>query len=1079
MPQMPARQVILPRKREPIACDRKLRLHKFYNLGGTIKNFSNFSDFDLKNNGSGFILLQGVCGKEFLFTAAKIKATRGKGTDFYQQHLSNNDYYSEHDRVVGVWSGSLAEKFGLQGETVDPAVFSLFQQNLNPVDHSKLTPRNNPHSVRFYDFQCSAQKSVSVMSMFDPRLAEAHRRAVKVGMAELEKFAAVRIRKGDNYATKNFAFTGKFIYAEYHHDNSRLLDPQLHTHNVIVNVTQDSDGTFKALDSTQMYQAIRYAGKSYQNALARECIRLGYELDIKRSDKGEITGFEIKGIDEEILKRCSRRRHQIDKAIEEFVAKKGRQPTAEEVKTMTLLTRNRKMLEKSETEVEAFKRSLLTAPERQRLYVLAENARIMGDLRFMDVEEQDAVQQISKVAAQLFERHSVLKLDALLAEVQNQHLGETDLEVLQTALQSVPGLVNLKSPAGNPYFTTEENLQRENYAIETVNNTKGLLPDLTSSYRPFSEVEDTYDHSAQIKVINDILESKDPFMVFRGVAGAGKTSTLQELCKCLKKGGIENIHVVAPTNSAVDVLRSENFESAQTVAMFLQNKDKLPPQGSYLIIDESGLNSLRQGTEMMKLAMENNYRVLFVGDERQHSSVEAGDFFRLLENHSMIKKTMLAEIHRQQQQEYRRGIEYIATGSSKEGFEHLDAHGFIHEDQADYLERAAEDFVRLTDNGKRPLDCIAVSPTHRECDILTGMIREKMKSAGCIKGDENNLVESFHSWNWTKPQLGDIGNYQVGSKIFFNTRIKGIASAGEMATVEKIEDGKLVLSNGVTVSPQTIKHGIDVGNSVQLPVGAGDIVRFTVNLRTPEYKINNGSLAIATGNPNEYCLLDSSRKELTTIRLPENFKGIKYGWVMTSHASQGMTSKNVVVAAEKMSKQAFYVACSRGKFNLALHIPDKEFFKNKLLHLRTERLSVHDLSASGEIIAPVLPSAEEIRQNCRPVPEELMRKHNENVLIRMLKRIVQKVSGLFGGSPYNSPQAVAEYRKGQVLQMTVDNATEKINRKGEDHEQTIRPDNIKQSITEERPERKITDNPARVPGTSKPPRKPGPGRGID
>ena len=151
-----------------------------------------------------------------------------------------------------------------------------------------------------------------------------------------------------------------------------------------------------------MYQAIRYAGKSYQNALARECIRLGYELDIKRSDKGEITGFEIKGIDEEILKRCSRRRHQIDKAIEEFVAKKGRQPTAEEVKTMTLLTRNRKMLEKSETEVEAFKRSLLTAPERQRLYVLAENARIMGDLRFMDVEEQDAVQQISKVAAPLF-----------------------------------------------------------------------------------------------------------------------------------------------------------------------------------------------------------------------------------------------------------------------------------------------------------------------------------------------------------------------------------------------------------------------------------------------------------------------------------------------------------------------------------------------------------------------------------------------------------------------------------------------------------------------------------------------------
>ena len=73
------------------------------------------------------------------------------------------------------------------------------------------------------------------------------------------------------------------------------------------------------------------------------------------------------------------------------------------------------------------------------------------------------------------------------------------------------------------------------------------------------------------------------------------------------------------------------------------------------------------------------------------------------------------------------------------------------------------------------------------------------------------------------------------------------------------------------------------------------------------------------------------------------------GWVMTSHASQGMTADHVVVAAEKMSKQAFYVGCSRGKFNLALHVPEKEYFKKKLMAIRTERLSVHDLLASGEI----------------------------------------------------------------------------------------------------------------------------------
>ena len=30
-----------------------------------------------------------------MFTCARIKATRGKGADFYRQHLSCNDYYSE------------------------------------------------------------------------------------------------------------------------------------------------------------------------------------------------------------------------------------------------------------------------------------------------------------------------------------------------------------------------------------------------------------------------------------------------------------------------------------------------------------------------------------------------------------------------------------------------------------------------------------------------------------------------------------------------------------------------------------------------------------------------------------------------------------------------------------------------------------------------------------------------------------------------------------------------------------------------------------------------------------------------
>ena len=83
-----------------------------------------------------------------MFTAAKIKATHGKGADFYRQHLANNDYYSEHDRVEGHWRGSLASVFGLENESVVQDVFfavsteseSIQQTEIDSPEQSEFRP---------------------------------------------------------------------------------------------------------------------------------------------------------------------------------------------------------------------------------------------------------------------------------------------------------------------------------------------------------------------------------------------------------------------------------------------------------------------------------------------------------------------------------------------------------------------------------------------------------------------------------------------------------------------------------------------------------------------------------------------------------------------------------------------------------------------------------------------------------------------------------------------------------------------------------------------------------------------------
>ena len=61
------------------------------------------------------------------------------------------------------------------------------------------------------------------------------------------------------------------VIAVYHHDSSRELDPQLHTHAVAANLTYDAiEKRWKALQASGIYERRAYLTEVYRNALARE-----------------------------------------------------------------------------------------------------------------------------------------------------------------------------------------------------------------------------------------------------------------------------------------------------------------------------------------------------------------------------------------------------------------------------------------------------------------------------------------------------------------------------------------------------------------------------------------------------------------------------------------------------------------------------------------------------------------------------------------------------------------------------------------------------------------------------------------
>jgi len=180
--------------------------------------------------------------------------------------------------------------------------FESLRNNRVPDSTEKLTLRDSPNRVKFFDFQCSTQKSISIMAITlgDTRLLEAHDAAASLAYSELERFAA---RQANTALTRINIPTGNVIAASFRHTASRALDPQVHTHFVTANGTWDEKiRDWRALNDYEMVSAIRYAGKVYQNEMARSCRALAYEITEARDGRGTVTGFEINGVSAENLR---------------------------------------------------------------------------------------------------------------------------------------------------------------------------------------------------------------------------------------------------------------------------------------------------------------------------------------------------------------------------------------------------------------------------------------------------------------------------------------------------------------------------------------------------------------------------------------------------------------------------------------------------------------------------------------------------------------------------------------------------------------------------------------------------------
>src|SRR5215472_9670369 len=237
------------------------------------------------------------------------------------------NYWSRDQQGHSEWQGKLAEEWKLAG-FVEAETFVRLSEGQHPHTAEQLVRHqvSRTYEGKFgkevtsaehragWDATFSAPKSVSLTALVggDERVREAHRESVRTALRELERYTQARI--GNVHAPES---TGKFIAATFEHDTARPVDgyaaPQLHTHAVIFNVTEQADGTTRSLQPHELFVSQRYVTAVYRSELAMRLQMLGYALE-----RGKHGQPEIRGYTKEYLEASSPRREQIKGHLREL-----------------------------------------------------------------------------------------------------------------------------------------------------------------------------------------------------------------------------------------------------------------------------------------------------------------------------------------------------------------------------------------------------------------------------------------------------------------------------------------------------------------------------------------------------------------------------------------------------------------------------------------------------------------------------------------------------------------------------------------------------------------------------------------
>lgn len=781
-----------------------------------------------------------------------------------------------------------------------------------------------------WDMTFSAPKSVSIAAYIygDDRLIAAHDRAVAAALAYVEReVAATRIRENGEIRTEA---TGNLVAATYRHDVSREGDPDIHTHGVVANITQDIDGQWRSLESRPLYRIQTEAGAVYRASLARDCERIGW--DTEKTMSGDHPSFELRAVSAAEREMFSSRSKQIEAELEKMGLTRAT-ATPEQKQTAALATRQSK---------KDLDRDNLLSSWREQSRQAGHEVPALPQAREIDAGEyrrraesavRDAVEHLSERESRYTERQIVSEARKLgMGGIDDQDIraAVADLhrrgELVETTTRQHDAITGQKTVQAG--YTTREAQQIEQHMLDTAGRAAGAIKpamniEAADAVIAAQAAATGYAFNPkQVAATHAILTGSDRVSLVQGYAGTSKTnSVLAASAAALRQQGYDVV-ALAPTHSAATTLGTAIGAKGQTAAKYLHSRPEPAGRPTVYMVDEASMLSARDMDKL--LSRTQGGRVVMVGDVQQLGSVEAGAAFRQLQANSGLETQVLDKIVRQHNDQLEAAVYDAIRGDAQSALNKIDVREI--DTRESRVDAIANDYTSMSREDRDKT--IIIAPGRDDRREINDAVRERLQERGEL--GESVHIKALDSRDMTAVERRRAGSYAVGDQVQAGRDYVSLGlKRGDFAHVVAVDVDKnrlmleTVAGEQKQIDPSRVTK-LTAYETRDMQIAVGD--KLVNRANTAELK-NGATLRVEKIAEGQIHARDDADK-LHKLDAGTQHR-IDHGYAQTTHESQGRTCKNVLVHAEStrtnlQNQQGMYVALSRATDDARIYTDDRQ-----------------------------------------------------------------------------------------------------------------------------------------------------------